>query len=310
MTTSVALCTFNGEKFLRQQIDSILNQSIKVDEIVVCDDRSTDSTLKILEEYQQNFPNVFKIHKNENNLGSIKNFEKAIRLCENEIIFLSDQDDEWLPEKVNDYCKFFSDVEDVSVLCSNGFAMDEEGKILDKLSVWDAPEIISENGSQINFFESIAFIRNIATGASMAIRKSFLPEILPVPQTENIHHDEWIALVASYYNKFHFLERKYFKYRFHQNQLVGGVFFDNTEVWKSYLKKFYSGSNQIKDFKMYRKHLRSLKNSMKKFAILAEKSQIQNQMLEQCLLMANERYYNLKIQVKKEFPIQSMFLKK
>jgi Glycosyltransferases involved in cell wall biogenesis len=96
MTTSVALCTFNGEKFLRQQIDSILNQSMKVDEIVVCDDRSKDATIDILNGYQKKYPSVFKIYQNESNLGSVKNFERAVSLCSNEIIFLSDQDDFWI----------------------------------------------------------------------------------------------------------------------------------------------------------------------------------------------------------------------
>ena len=72
---SVALCTYNGEKYLRDQIDSILDQSLKVDEIVVCDDGSTDKTLSILAEYENKFPEIFKIHINEKNLRSVKNFE-------------------------------------------------------------------------------------------------------------------------------------------------------------------------------------------------------------------------------------------
>lgn len=84
---SVALCTYNGEKFIHQQIDSILNQSLKVDEIVVCDDGSTDETQNILAKYQNKYPSIFKIHINEKNLRSVKNFEKAISLCSGEIIF-------------------------------------------------------------------------------------------------------------------------------------------------------------------------------------------------------------------------------
>ena len=87
MKTSVALCTFNGEKYLRKQLDSILEQTVAVDEIVVCDDLSTDATLSILNQYKETFPNIFKIHANEKNLRSVKNFEKAISLCENEIVF-------------------------------------------------------------------------------------------------------------------------------------------------------------------------------------------------------------------------------
>ena len=76
MKLSVALCTYNGEKYIKEQIDSILNQTLKIDEIVICDDRSTDSTISILEEYAIHNPNIFKIHINEENLRSVKNFEK------------------------------------------------------------------------------------------------------------------------------------------------------------------------------------------------------------------------------------------
>ena len=91
MKTSVALCTYNGEKYLREQLDSILNQTSAVDEIIVCDDRSTDNTVCILEEYQSKFPNLFFIYINEANLNSTKNFQKALNLCQNEVVFLSDQ---------------------------------------------------------------------------------------------------------------------------------------------------------------------------------------------------------------------------
>ena len=77
MTTSVALCTFNGEKFLKEQLDSILNQTVTIDEIIVCDDGSTDATISILNSYKEKFPEIFNIYINEENLRSVKNFEKG-----------------------------------------------------------------------------------------------------------------------------------------------------------------------------------------------------------------------------------------
>ena len=106
---SVALCTYNGEKYLHQQIDSILNQTVPVHEIVVCDDGSNDQTSKILTQYQTKFPEVFKIHFNTENLRSVKNFEKAISLCTGDIIFLSDQDDIWEENKVEVFIKYFDE---------------------------------------------------------------------------------------------------------------------------------------------------------------------------------------------------------
>ena len=309
MKTSVALCTYNGEKFLGQQIDSILNQTKKVDEIVVCDDGSTDATVTILHAYQERHPDLFKIYINEKNLRSVKNFEKAISLCRNEIIFLSDQDDVWLPEKVADYCSFFEQNPQISVLCSNGFAIDEENKILNKLSVWEVPEILKNQGYEPNLFEITAFIRNIATGATMAFRKNFVGEIMPFPVIMDFHHDEWIALVSSFQKKFHLLSKKYIQYRVHENQMVGGVFLDPNKKSKEYLQDFFSFNMANGNFKTYRKLLRSLSNSIVKFSSLKNNSPIQQELISQSYLLAHEKYRDLKKRVKEEFPIQSIFLK-
>lgn len=94
---SIAMATYNGEKYLREQLDSILAQTVQDFELVVCDDCSTDSTVRILEEYVEKDARI-KIFCNEQNLGFVKNFEKAISLCQGECIALSDQDDVWLPE--------------------------------------------------------------------------------------------------------------------------------------------------------------------------------------------------------------------
>ena len=107
MKLSVALCTFNGEIFLKEQLDSILNQSINIDEIIVCDDQSTDNTKQILESYKKDNPDLFKIYYNEKNLRSNKNFEKAIKLTSGDYIFLSDQDDIWKENKVEETLAVF-----------------------------------------------------------------------------------------------------------------------------------------------------------------------------------------------------------
>ena len=78
MIISVALCTYNGEAFLREQIQSIFDQSRKVDEIIVCDDRSNDDTIKIIKEFDFKYAGIIQLHINQKNLGSKYNFEKAI----------------------------------------------------------------------------------------------------------------------------------------------------------------------------------------------------------------------------------------
>ncbi len=100
MKVSIALCTYNGEKHFPEQLKSISRQSCLPDELVVCDDCSTDSTLKILEDFSRTVPFEVRIFNNETNLGPAGNFAKAISLCQGKWIFLCDQDDRWLPDKI------------------------------------------------------------------------------------------------------------------------------------------------------------------------------------------------------------------
>ena len=161
MTTSVALCTFNGEKFLKEQLDSILNQTVTIDEIIVCDDGSTDATISILNSYKEKFPEIFNIYINEENLRSVKNFEKAMLLCKNEIIFLSDQDDIWEKNKVEIILKNFNDNPNIDVISTSGFIINDASKIQDKITIWDVPFFLQERQETLDFFYIINYFMSI-----------------------------------------------------------------------------------------------------------------------------------------------------
>ena len=107
MTTSVAMCTYNGAQFIEEQLRSILDQTFHVEEVVVCDDRSVDETVAIIERVAKETSIPIHIHINETNLGCARNFEKAISLCNGDVIFLSDQDDIWMPNKVETIVNWF-----------------------------------------------------------------------------------------------------------------------------------------------------------------------------------------------------------
>src|SRR5690606_33130544 len=208
MRISVGVCTYNGEAYLRQQLDSILQQTVPVDEIIICDDASSDNTYAILEEYRSDHPKLIRIKRNPKNLKSIKNFEQVLSLCSGDIIFLSDQDDIWASNKVEEYIRYFAAHPDVQVLCSNGHIIDQEDTIIDAITIWDVPHILAQRGEKINYFYSICYCGNIATGAAMAIKKDYLPHVLPIPDGQEMHHDEWIALTASFQNAFALLNEK------------------------------------------------------------------------------------------------------
>ena len=97
---SVAIAAYNGADFIAAQLDSIMSQTLPPDEIIICDDSRDDATLDIVTSEQAKYPGVIKYQHNERRLGVSKNFERAISLATGEIIFLSDQDDVWLPEKI------------------------------------------------------------------------------------------------------------------------------------------------------------------------------------------------------------------
>jgi glycosyltransferase involved in cell wall biosynthesis len=258
MTISVALCTYNGEAFLNQQIDSILNQTLKVNEIIVCDDGSIDSTISILEKYSIGNPNLFKIYFNEVNLRSVRNFEKAIGLCSGEIIFLSDQDDVWVENKVEKYIDHFNKNPNIEVIASNGFCIDENNNVHEKYAIWDVPSFLKEQKIEFEYFKIISYIANIATGASIAIRSKIIKEIIPFPLVNDFHHDEWIALVSTYKNSFEMLNEKYFYYRIHNNQQVGGVFFEKTNKTKLLLTDLFNFENNYNSLVTYKKRLKKL----------------------------------------------------
>ena len=137
MKLSVALCTYNGSKFIEQQINSILNQTIKVDEIIVCDDTSSDATVSILKKLQVTHPCIVII-ENEINLRSTKNFEKAIQLCSGDYIFLADQDDLWNTEKVAKTLAIFKENPTAEGVFTNADLIDDNGTKLSHKTIWDS----------------------------------------------------------------------------------------------------------------------------------------------------------------------------
>ncbi|WP_407401955.1 glycosyltransferase family 2 protein [Chryseobacterium sp.] len=266
MKISVALCTYNGEKYLKDQLDSILQQTCDVDEIVVCDDGSSDKTIAILQGYFNNYPLIFKIHKNEINLRSVKNFEKAITLCTGDIIFLSDQDDVWEQNKVETMVDYFNTHSDIQALFTNGFIINENNKAIETYTVWDAPKFMEEKGNRVDHYKILTHLGNYATGASMAFKKQLKKQILPFPIIENFHHDVWIAIVAAKNKALGYIPTPLFSYRCHQNQQVGGIFYAKNESGKTAILRKYDTERVLATFKDFKTQYRSYRDKENKFS--------------------------------------------
>jgi len=305
---SVAMCTYNGERFLNEQIDSILSQTHPVDEIVVCDDGSTDRTIAMLREYDQKHPGLFFIHQNETNLRSVKNFEKAIGLCTGELIFLADQDDKWALNKVADFTEFLDKNPKIQVVVSNGYCMNDESEVMEKHTIWDGPKFLREKNINFSYYKLISYVSNIATGATMAIRKEILPEILPFPVVKDFHHDEWIAIVASRKNAFEMLDDKYLYYRIHENQQVGGISFDKTDRVKNKIRNVFDFENRDLGYKSYKRRLANLADSYKKNKKLYENADRYNEYFKENLENIEAVYNETRKLMKKKYFFTSIVL--
>jgi glycosyltransferase involved in cell wall biosynthesis len=255
MKLSVALCTFNGEKFIEQQINSILNQSIKVDEIVVCDDQSTDKTVEILKKLQSE-NSAIVIVENEINLRSTKNFQKAISLCTGDFIFLSDQDDVWNEQKVEKTLAVFKENPLAEGVFSNANLIDENNAVFTNKTIWDSVFFLEkELKKPLNFFDIIAKNGNVVTGATLCIKKEVKSFIVPFSE-ENLH-DEWIATLLALRETLFYSKENLISYRIHNSQQVGMKNLDKIEK-KTHKKRIILGLEQPKKFSDYRYLLKKM----------------------------------------------------
>ena len=222
MKLSVALCTYNGEKFIKEQLESILKQTVSIDEIIICDDGSNDKTIQIIKDIELSFPNIKKKKKNEINLGSNKNFEKAITLSTGDYIFLSDQDDVWKNNKVEKIMNCFEENQSLEGVFSNADLINDEGKNFTDKNLWDSVSF-TENLLQkpIDLFCHISSKSNMVTGATLCFKKEIKELILPIPVIPKYYHDEWIAIIIASRKKLAYLTDELISYRIHNEQQIG-----------------------------------------------------------------------------------------
>ncbi len=223
MKLSVAMCTYNGAKFVEDQLLSIIGQDTKVDEIVVCDDGSRDDTIEIVTRITVEHPEISWIVKqNSPNLGVIKNFEEAIRCCSGDIIFLSDQDDVWRKDKTQKVVEYFSDNQDKDIVFSDADIVDEDGIIKTNHSLLEAWSLLPD----IDIWNAglaleIMMLCNRVTGATIAFRKSCVKQFLPFEEDSSYLHDYQIALFGCIHQSIGIINERLIKYRQHGANVQG-----------------------------------------------------------------------------------------
>lgn len=244
MYLSASLLTYNGAAYIKKQLDSILTQTKKVDEIVICDDGSTDDTISMIKAYQNQYPGIIHLYQNGQQLGSTKNMEKCLGLVKGDIVFLADQDDIWLPHKVATLCTYFEDHPHIDAVFSNALLINENDEVMQDMALWDIigfPQATLPKG--FNLFEFLYRVDNIVTGAGLAIKnvKSLLS--VPFPNVKGLLHDGWIALYYASRGKLNHCNENLFHYRIHAAQQMGGNTKDPKGLLQMNLNLFESTIN-------------------------------------------------------------------
>jgi glycosyltransferase involved in cell wall biosynthesis len=216
---SVALCTYNGERFLQTQLSSILDQTRLPDEVILCDDASSDRTLEIAAAFAEHAPFPVRIVRNESNLGSNRNFQQAIELCSGELIVLSDQDDVWVPERLERSECELRKRPGCGLVFSDATVIDDEGHPTGN-TLWQnfafTPEL--QERMRKGSYTPLAHYRFI-TGATVMFRSEFRPFLFPI--LGEWIHDGWIAMLIACLSGVCFISEPLVQYRQHTSQQVG-----------------------------------------------------------------------------------------
>lgn len=224
----IVLATYNGERFLREQMDSVLAQTYENITVEVCDDGSTDGTAAIVREYEAQDERV-KLHLNPHNLGYVKNFLEGVKRCTAPYVMLCDQDDIWQKDKV-----------EKTLLAMQK----EEKKMAGKpvLVFTDAVNFDSHTGEELGFFHETShldvkkvdtahlFMENKCIGCTMMMNRAILPYLKELPEEIRVH-DWWLALICSHFGTIEYVPQATLRYRQHEENQIGG------SSYTGYLKK-------------------------------------------------------------------------
>ncbi len=270
MKLSVSMITFQGAAYLKAQMDSILGQSIPVHEIIVCDDGSTDGTREILAAYAADNPQI-QLHFNEKNLGTIANMQQCLRKTTGDLIFLADQDDVWLPTKVEKMLAFFQENPEADAVFSNADIIDEVGETQFGMTLWD---IIGFPYGQVDLADFETRVDNVVTGAGLAFKRN--QELLEkdIPQIPGLLHDGWIGLHFAAKNNLNANPERLFQYRSHANQQVGGKIKERQALLDFNLA-VYDGFPVMKDYATWKAAMKRLYTNLD--LPYMDKAKIQNQ---------------------------------
>jgi len=222
-TLSIALCTYNGEAYLPAQWDSLLKQERLPDEVIICDDGSTDKTRVMLRQLAKEAPFRVVVVENEKQLGYNKNFEKALSLCTGDLVFICDQDDYWLPEKLRVMEEYMDANPGVQITFCNAYEADEHLNTQQEL-FWTRVRLddLQKELWKLGLSMEVLLDGNRMMGCATVIRQAFIAQLIPFPiDIPGYIYDGWISLVGAAHSAIQLIDKPLQLYRTHDNQQVG-----------------------------------------------------------------------------------------
>lgn len=203
MKISIAMATYNGEKYLKEQLDSFVAQNRQPDELIVSDDCSDDATISIIEAFARQAPFVVRWYVNNENLGFVGNFSRALSLCTGDLVFLSDQDDVWFKNKI-EQIEAIAQEDDYNLLFINDTVLADA-------------QLETTGLTKLRQMRSGGLSESLFTmGACVAVRRKLLDVCLPIPIIYN-SHDIWLSFFAENLGRKRIVETPLQYYRRHEN---------------------------------------------------------------------------------------------
>ncbi|MCU6664555.1 UDP-Glc:alpha-D-GlcNAc-diphosphoundecaprenol beta-1,3-glucosyltransferase WfgD [compost metagenome] len=213
---NVIMATYNGEKYVVEQLDSIVNQTILPRSIIIRDDCSTDNTCSIIREYIKNYRGSvrFNIIEPSQNLGYVKNFDVLSRAADAEIVFFCDQDDVWVKNKAEIILNKFNENASLNLIFSDAELVNDKLEEIGLL--WNC---IGFNFDKDRITLARLHKKSVVTGATMACRRAFLHTLVPFP--EDVPHDLWLSACSTFQGSIGICKEPLIKYRQHSNNQIG-----------------------------------------------------------------------------------------
>lgn len=277
----ILLATYNGEKFVKEQIESILNQTYENFNLIISDDASTDNTLNILEEYEKKDTRI-KVFKKEKNKGLIDNFEFLLKNVTSDYFMFSDQDDIWKKDKIEKSINKLKE-ENSGLVYTDLEIVDEKLNVIYP-SYWKYKQIYKKI-IKYNNFEAL-YLNNFVTGCTILAKSKYIKDILPLPRNSKfVLHDYWTALIISAKDKISYVEEPTIQYRQHKNNRVGSSRkSDQLENFEDLRNLFIKV--KIEHFEVFKENIEKIKTK--------EISKYTNEALKYFENLKKVKYINLK----------------